>query len=853
MGKALHRDLVGPDEKCHQMSNAKILQALANLFEKQRIVFWYDTRHEFRSDFEALALPEVEKVELANNEFGVKYWVLRAQPEQKFLLYRDGPEPPLLENWLLDVQLASGSTFRTDQVALWLAELELGPDCYPLLEAHVAFFESVKRREALRKLIEPVDSLSALRLKILAVCAGADARMDVMLEELLADLASGKEGRMKLIERCGLSDFLWEQMKRAYGYTSNQPGLRDFVIELFKTCFFSDVDTDYNPRLSSEAHVFIKRWKDSRTHAPSFETLSEECAFILQIDENLQTIDYRLLMELDYFELIDRKILIDLVQGVTARTLSAQEIEQYVRQRRQGHWFDRFKDIYLAIEHGAQFLQCLDMTQLEMSSLEDGVQKYAKTWFRLDQRYRKFIHHSRESGQASLLQGLSHLIENLYTNNFLVRLNDRWQKHVDACQRWEASPVVSQQRFFARFVRPYLDRKTKVCVLISDAFRYEIGEELQNLIRREDRFDAELAPMLSRLPSYTQLGMAALLPHQSLQLAEDGSGEALVDGQSTVGAANRAKILAAAVPASAVVLAKDVMAMGKDESRILIRDHDVIYVYHNLIDKTGDTRDTEERVFDAAEDTLEELRKLVKKLANANANNLMITADHGFIYQNRPLEESDFLSAEPDGDQILYTDRRFVLGKSLHESASFKTFSSEQLSLTGTIEVQIPKSINRLRIKGSGSRFVHGGATLQEVVIPVISINKKRQSDVGRVEVEFIGGGGKTITTGQLAVLLYQTEPVTEKKQARRLKVGIYTLAGESISDEHDLTFDFASDNARERELSVRFILSRKADEVNNQQVELRLDEPVDGTSHYAKYKSVLYTVRRSFNSEFDF
>jgi hypothetical protein len=158
-----------------------------------------------------------------------------------------------------------------------------------------------------------------------------------------------------------------------------------------------------------------------------------------------------------------------------------------------------------------------------------------------------------------------------------------------------------------------------------------------------------------------------------------------------------------------------------------------------------------------------------------------------------------------------------------------------------------------LRLKGSGSRFVHGGATLQEVVIPVICINKKRQSDVGRVDVEFIGGGGRTITTGQLAVVLYQTEPVSEKTQARRLRVGIYTLTGEPISDTHDLTFDFASDNPREREFPVRFILSRKAEEFNNQQVELRLDEQVDGTSHHVKYKAVRYTIRRSFTSEFDF
>ena len=93
------------------MSNAKIQQALGNLFDKQRIVFWYDTRREFRADFEALSLPGVEKIELANNEFGVKYRVLRGQPTQKFLLFRAGPQPEHLHNWLLDVQLAS-AVFR---------------------------------------------------------------------------------------------------------------------------------------------------------------------------------------------------------------------------------------------------------------------------------------------------------------------------------------------------------------------------------------------------------------------------------------------------------------------------------------------------------------------------------------------------------------------------------------------------------------------------------------------------------------------------------------------------------------------------------------------------------------------
>ncbi|MGE1154359.1 BREX-1 system phosphatase PglZ type A [Pseudomonas kitaguniensis] len=835
------------------MSNPKITQALSNLFDKQRIVFWYDTRLEFRADFETLELPDIEKIELANNEFGVKYRLLREQPEQKFLLYREGAEPPHLHNWLLDVQLASGNCFRTDQVSLWLAELALGPDCYPLLEAHVAFFESAKRREALGKLLEPGDSQNLLQRKMLAVCAGNEPRLDVILENLLGDLAANKDVRIKLIESSGLSAYLWEQVKRAYGYSSEQPGLHDFVIELFKACFMLGIDPAYKARLSAEALVFLKRWKDSRSHEQSFETLSEQCAAVLQIDDKLQALDWRSLLELDYFELIDRKILSELVRAVVARTVTAQEVEQWVRQRRQSHWFERFKDVYLALEHAAQFIQVLDITQLQMESLTDGVQKYASQWFRLDQRYRKFVYHLRESGQASLLGELAMQVENLYGNNYLSRLNDRWQQHVDAAQQWEAAPVVLQRNFFNRFVQPFVERKTKVCVLISDAFRYEVGEELQSLIRQEDRFEAELDPMLSMLPSYTQLGMAALLPNNSLQLADNDSGDAIVDGQSAQGSVNRGKILATRVPASQVVRAKDLLAMNQADSRALLRDNEVVYVYHNLIDKTGDTRDTEERVFAAAEETLSELIRLVKKLTNANASNLLITADHGFIYQNHPLQESDFLSSEPEGGEVLYRDRRFVLGRSLREGASFKTFSPVQLGLTGTLMVQIPKSINRLRLKGSGSRFVHGGATLQEVVIPVIRINKKRQSDVGRVDVDFIGGGGKTITTGQLAVVLYQTEAVTEKLQSRRLRAGLFTLDGELVSDQHELLFDFSSANPRERELPVRFILSRRADEANNQQVELLLEETVEGTTHFTRYKAARYSIRRSFSSEFDF
>ena len=70
------------------MSN-RITQALTKLFDKHRIVFWYDVKSELRGDYECLDLSGIEKIELTNNEFGIKYRVLREEPEQRFLRGRD--------------------------------------------------------------------------------------------------------------------------------------------------------------------------------------------------------------------------------------------------------------------------------------------------------------------------------------------------------------------------------------------------------------------------------------------------------------------------------------------------------------------------------------------------------------------------------------------------------------------------------------------------------------------------------------------------------------------------------------------------------------------------------------------
>ena len=833
------------------MSEDKITQALSRLFERQRIVFWYDAKRELRNSFEALNMPGVEKIELLNNEFGVKHRVLREQPEQKFLLYRDGPQPDDLDNWLLDVLLAQGE-FRTDQVAILLAEMELSLEFSELVRAHAEFYQAIKRKDLLKRLLKADDTFGMIRLKMLAVCAGSEPRLDAVLECLLQELAEGRSDKIKLMGRCSLDGFFWEQMIRCYGYKSDEPGIHDFVIELFKSCYAMGLEGEI--RLSGDALVFLKRWKDSRQFEAGFETLSAECTDILGIEQDLDKRDFRELIELDYFRLIDQKIINDLVNSVALRTITSGDVALLVRQRRQSHWYKEYRHLYEAIDFAAQFFQALSDVNLTMGSFVEGIERYSRFWFRLDQLYRKFTYHVRLSGQATLMETLTDQVENFYSNNYLLKLNDQWQAFVDTGKQWDATPVLLQRNFYERCVKPFLNKDNKVCVIISDALRYEIGDELLSLIRQEDRYDAQLESALSMLPSYTQLGMAALLPNNELALANNDTGTVLVDGLSSQGTVNRSKILNQAIAQrSAAVKADAFMALNKEDSRSLLRDHDVLYIYHNRIDATGDKRESEERVFEAVEETLLELIKLIKKLTGANANNLIVTSDHGFIYQNRALDESDFADVEPEGKPVLFYDRRFVLGLGLKELPSLRKFKSTELGLVGNVEVQIPKSINRLRLKGSGSRFVHGGASLQEVVIPILKINKKRQSDISAVEVDILRGASSVITAGQLAVAFYQAQPVTDKMRPRTLRAGIYTQTGDLISDCHDLTFDLASDNPRERELQVRFVLTRKADDANGQEVLLRLDEKHSSTSHYKEYKTLSFQMRRSFTSDFDF
>jgi len=353
--------------------------------------------------------------------------------------------------------------------------------------------------------------------------------------------------------------------------------------------------------------------------------------------------------------------------------------------------------------------------------------------------------------------------------------------------------------------------------------------------------------MLGCLPSYTQLGMAALLPHTTLTIQPDGS--VAVDGLSASGTENRGKILAKYLSNNArALLSTHLQNMTHDDKRALFRDNQVVYVYHNQIDAIGDSLMDEQRTPEAVISTIDEIVDLVKDLSNANFTKILVTADHGFLYQHEEIDESDYAVTDIKGDQIYSRNRRYIIGEGLQQQMSLKHFTAEQVGLVGDYEILIAKSTNRMRLQGSGYRFVHGGASLQEIVIPVVRITKERteEAETRKVDVDKINGMNNKITTGQISIAFYQTEPVSPKVLGRILRAGIFSQDGQLISDVHTLPFNFNSENPREREITRVFQLTSVADQYNKQIVNLRLEELIPNTAKYQTIKEWAYKLDRA-------
>ncbi len=398
-------------------------------------------------------------------------------------------------------------------------------------------------------------------------------------------------------------------------------------------------------------------------------------------------------------------------------------------------------------------------------------------------------------------------------------LSGAWSEaleRLDDAPLWGVPGAESQWQFFERKVMPYLvnHEREKVFVIVSDALRFEVAAELRERLLTDLRGEAELSPMLGALPSRTNVGMAALLPGKTLSVDEKGG--VLKEGASTQGTEDRRKLLreypSSGRFAPVVFTAGDLLELSRAKGRELTKDTRLVYIYHNVIDKIGEN--DERAVFAACERSVDELQVLIKRIVNSlNGTNVYLVSDHGFLYQRRELGAADKIDVPSKAD-LFELKRRHALGEDAHAPGGSLGFELPYLdNLPQPFEkVYTPKGNQRYAIQGAGAQYVHGGASLQEVTVPLLFYKHVRatKGDDGpsrKVGVQIVTST-RRVTNTLFTLRLLQQEAVGGRIRPRTVSVALYDEAGRAVTNEVSLGLDKTGEALSEREQTVRLTVA---------------------------------------------
>lgn len=831
----------------------RIAELLAERYVDSPVVTWNDVPGEYAASLDEIASAldvrgyGVVVHQVVGNELGIKTRVYAdlddasRDENRRHLVYRTGERPGKPDNWLLDLEAGYG-LFTADTAAILVHELGLtdrGVD--HIVERHATVFAVPGRTDAIRKRLAQVDPnlppdklaetlLAFLSAEVLGLDGPDSHRLQEIVTTLFEDYAADDDTGYQALTDADLTDFLWHGCARIYGFETNAPSVAGLVTWLFDQAWRQWPDAR-NP-----ARIDFERLRDGRRYGPLFKRLAEGAERDLNIADHLRT-DQPPVAELaatDVFPVVDDAVIAHLAAAVHRRELAPDAVREILAKRRTTTWFVDHENSYAALEAAAECLTRIETFLPVMADATDGVRSYASSWASIDGAYRRF-RRCFATAETELPTELADKVEKQYLHEYQRPLAAAWQDQVDALTAW-AVPGIEPLRGFAAHDLP---AKAKTLVVVSDAFRYEVGLELAQRVNREDDwFDATVEPRLAPLPSLTFAGMAAMLPHSRLSL----HGESVrADGASTSGLPARNGLWAKA-RATAIEF-DEVMSMSPADRNTLWQSNDALVVYHDTIDKAG--HKAPHQVPEACDRAVSDLLRIIKSFGSGKmrASRVLITADHGFLYQRSDLEATEYLSETPHGDSVVF-GRRHVIGEGLKEQPAFTTWTPQALGYDSGDEVQIPRGLHRLRKQGAGYQYVHGGASLQEVVVPLVKLTRGRNAAVSKVTVD-VNVSTPTVTTSTVMVTLLQRDPVQGKTRGRELVIGVYAPDGVLLSGERTVVVASEAEDIRDRGRTVELVLNEEAERYNGQVITIRAEERINGTT--TPYQSTTATLQRGF------
>lgn len=420
---------------------------------------------------------------------------------------------------------------------------------------------------------------------------------------------------------------------------------------------------------------------------------------------------------------------------------------------------------------------------LKLRTPQDYVESYMSEWYQIDMLYRRSLeaYHELITKEIPIEAEVRKAKDALDVDyaKFANLVNLEWLTCVnEKPEGFDAVTLPKQENFY----NDYLDASTKKVVVVVDAMRYEVAAELMESLAKEKHV-AELDAMKAVLPTETKFGKLALLPHRSLELQ---GADMLVDGKMLNSAALRTTHVNGYREGALCVNYEDVMNGNAMATREMFK-RPLVYIFYNTIDEVSHNQSPFE-VISACERAVEQLTVLVRRLhATWNVNNVYLTSDHGFIYNDMHFEDKDKHSIT---DDCIEKKTRYYLTQ---DNSSVEGICKYPLEEVSSIKcsvptfVGVPQGTNRLAAPG-GYNFAHGGATLQEMIIPLIHSTLKREDKTEKVGVNLLTHNLQMVSS-QLKFQLIQTEAVSMTMIERKVCCQVYD-GNEPVTLEKELTLN---------------------------------------------------------------
>ena len=458
----------------------------------------------------------------------------------------------------------------------------------------------------------------------------------------------------------------------------------------------------------------------------------------------------------------------------------------------------------------ARFYQkSLSLGSLTLNTPDEYVMRYQEDYYVIDQLYRQAEElYFKIDPSCELFTTIQQTKSNLDQNYAKLsnRMNLEWTRCIKDAGGMKDVHLLRQYDFYDVRIKPI---QKKVVVIVSDALRYEVAQELIGELAKS-RHVATLKPALAMLPTETKYCKPSLLPHNELKIYGQGDKQDMaVDNHILDTTEKRSDHLQRYRDGAICVPFETVAEYNQDKNREIFK-HSLVYIFHDVIDKTGHDGNAKQ-VTKACREAITELGTMIPKIhASYNVTEVYVTSDHGFLFNDIVFAEKDKHKIE---EETMERSSRYYLTHSDKEVNGIIKFPLDEVSGMvngGDVFVAVPQGTNRLAAPSGGYMFTHGGTAMQEIIIPVITSRQERADNKQPVGVMVLDRK-LSMQASRLRFKLLQTEAVSMDMKERVISVALYHN-DEAVTPVKTIALDKTDPSLDNRKIQVDLTLNRNVD-----------------------------------------